>query len=166
MHINKYLYIHTYKHTCTHHTFIYTYTYIPTGLEHRVSYFLRSLFLSVGSTLFCFRLLIDRCYTYWVPLVVRNRLGQGYRLYRYVCICVYVYRCYTYWDPLVVRNRLGQGYRFYRYVYMCMYIYIYICIYRLGQGYRLYRYIFMYLYIYIYICVCISMLYILGPSSG
>jgi hypothetical protein len=51
-------------------------------IEHRLSYLIRSLFLCVGSTGFCLRLLINRCVKYWIPEPVQRRVSQGYEMYK------------------------------------------------------------------------------------
>jgi hypothetical protein len=41
-------------------------------------YLLRSVFISVGVTAFCFRILINRCYRHWVPKVVDILVARAY----------------------------------------------------------------------------------------
>ena len=40
------------------------------GLDSSTTYVVRSSFLSIGITLFCFRILVNRVYRHWVPIVV------------------------------------------------------------------------------------------------
>jgi len=40
------------------------------GLSVSITYVVRTSFISVGITLFCFRILINRCYRHWMPLII------------------------------------------------------------------------------------------------
>lgn len=47
-----------------------------------MTYQVRSIFLSLGSTLFCLRLLINRLAKYWLPPWIYRGITEGYKLYK------------------------------------------------------------------------------------
>ena len=49
------------------------------NLEYRMNYLLRVAFLSVGSTLFCLRLMLSRVVKYWLPEALLDQIKKGHR---------------------------------------------------------------------------------------
>ena len=49
------------------------------NLEYRMNYLLRVAFLSVGSTLFCLRLMVSRVVKYWLPEPLLDQIQKGHR---------------------------------------------------------------------------------------
>ena len=49
------------------------------NLEYRMNYLLRVAFLSVGSTLFCLRLMVSRVVKYWLPEPLLNQIKKGHK---------------------------------------------------------------------------------------
>ena len=49
------------------------------NLEYRMNYLLRVAFLSVGSTLFCLRLMVSRVAKYWLPRPLLEQIHKGHK---------------------------------------------------------------------------------------